>query len=147
MVHAVTCVPSFVFWKLCTFSSLLFLAQVLQSLCELVSLQLASWRRLLWCLWPGPPSLQSSSFSAGLSPSASHALWLPPPVSSLAGAVTKIKHTSFSKWQCRSKIALTRCIIYHIRGLKAWVLVKGGAPKAALKKLDEMENKARTDLH
>lgn len=38
-------------------------------------------------------------------------------------------------------------MLYHIRGLKAWVLVKCGAPKAALENLDEMENKARADLH
>lgn len=44
-------------------------------------------------------------------------------------------------------LALTGCTVYHIRRLKAWVLVKCGTSKAALENLDEIENKARADLH
>lgn len=61
------------------------------------------------------------------------------------------KLNTFNLTNCGSKltltVALTGCIFYHIRGLKAWVLVKCGAPKAALENLDEVENKARADLH
>lgn len=85
-VHPVTCVPFFVFWKLCVCSSLKLWARELLFQFEWVSHQPVSRRHQQWRPCSNPALLRSSSFSASPSPFASRVFWLLLPVWSPAVA-------------------------------------------------------------